>query len=49
MIISLGMDMANAFMVHITNAEWAAKVRSVIELGVREEEDDEFAAIYGLV
>ena len=41
--------MANAFMIHITNAEWAAKVRSVIELGVREEKDDEFAEIHGLI
>ena len=45
----LGMDMANAFLEFLAGKEFAAFIRSGIELGVRNSEDDEFAAVHGLV
>ena len=41
--------MANAFVEFLIGKEFAAFVRSGIELGVRNRGDDEFAAIHGLV
>ena len=43
------MDMANAFLEFLAGKEFAAFIRSGIELGVRNSEDDEFAAVHGLV
>jgi hypothetical protein len=43
------MDLAHGFLAHITNAEWAEKVRSYLEMSAKEQGDDEFAAVYGLV
>ena len=41
--------MANAFLEFLAGKEFAACVRARIELGVRNQEDDEFAEVHGLV
>lgn len=43
------MDMANAFLIHLVGEEVARTIRGVIELSARNQDDDEFAAFYGLV
>jgi hypothetical protein len=43
------MDMANAFLELLAGKEFAALVRGGIELGIRNQEDDEFAELHGLV
>ena len=43
------MDMANAFVEFLADKEFATLIRTRIELGVRNQEDDEFAEIHGLV
>lgn len=45
----LGIDMANAFLVHLVGEETTKKIRGVVEAGVRAEGDDEYAEFYGLV
>lgn len=44
-----GMDMAAAFLVHLIGNELTTFVRGIVELGVRTQDDDEFARYYGLV
>lgn len=41
--------MANAFLEFLVGKELATFVRSKIELGVRNQGDDEFAEVHGLV
>ena len=41
--------MANAFLVHLVGEDVAKVVRGIIELYARGEDDDEFAAVYGLL
>lgn len=41
--------MAYAFLVHLVGKEYAEFNRGILELSAREEGDDEFAAVYGLV
>ena len=41
--------MAYAFLVLLAGKEYAELNRAVMEFGVRDEEDDEFAAVHGLV
>lgn len=41
--------MASAFLEFLAGKEFAEFVRAGIELGVRNREDDEFAALHGLV
>ena len=48
-MMTVGLDMANAFLEFLAGKELAAAIRSRIELGVRNQEDDEFAEIHGLV
>ena len=43
------MDMTNAFLTHLVGEEVTKKIRGIIELSEREQYDDEFAAIHGLV
>lgn len=43
------MDMANAFLIHLLGEETAEFIRGVIELSARNQDDDEFAAYYGLI
>ena len=45
----IGLDMANAFLEFLAGKELAEVVRSRIELGVRNQEEDEFAEVHGLV
>lgn len=45
----LGMDMASAFVEFLAGKEFAGFVRAGIELGVKNQEDDEFAELHGLV
>ena len=40
--------MAYAFLVHLAGKEYAELNRAVMEFSVRDEGDDEFAAIHGL-
>jgi len=47
--VTAGMDMANAFLEVLTGKQFTEFVRMAIELGVRDKEDDEFAAAHGLV
>jgi hypothetical protein len=44
-----GLDMTNAFMVHLVGEEIAAIMRAGMELRVAGQDDDEFAVIHGLV
>lgn len=44
-----GMDMASAWMEHVAGKEFAATARAGMELSAKEEGDDEFAAVFGLV
>lgn len=41
--------MGYAFLQHLIGEEDATAIRGIVELGVREEGDDEFAEFYGLV
>ena len=41
--------MANAFLEFLVGKEFAAFVRGGIELGVRNQDDDEFAELHGLI
>lgn len=45
----LGMDMASAWMEHVAGKDFTANARSVLELSAKEEGDDEFAGVFGLV
>ena len=45
----IGMDMASAFLDFLAGKELATFVRRGIELGVRNQEDDEFADVHGLI
>ncbi|THH26706.1 hypothetical protein EUX98_g7482 [Antrodiella citrinella] len=47
--ITAGTDMASAFLEHLLGAEVTSKIRGIAELSVRQQGDDEFAAVYGLV
>lgn len=42
------MDMAAGFLEYFVSKEWANEARVAIELSTRSEDDDEFAAHYGL-
>ena len=44
-----GIDMANAFLVHLVGEETARTIRGIVEASAREAGDDEFAEFYGLV
>ena len=44
-----GIDMANAFLVHIVGDEVSREIRNVVEHSAKTEEEDEFAEVYGLV
>ena len=48
-VATLGMDMANAFVEFLAGKEFAAFNRAGLEFSVRNQEDDEFAEIHGLV
>ena len=45
----VGLDMASAFLEILVGEELTTFVRTVIELGVRDREDDEFTAVHGLI
>jgi len=47
--VTAGMDMANAFLVHLVGDEVARVIRGIVELSAKGEGDDEFAEFYGLV
>ncbi|THH26713.1 hypothetical protein EUX98_g7477 [Antrodiella citrinella] len=47
--VTAGADMGNAFLVHLVGDEATKKIRGVVEISVRDEGDDDFAAFYGLV
>lgn len=47
--VTAGIDMANAFLTHLVGEDTATLIRNVIELSVREQDDDEFAAIHNAV
>ena len=47
--VVLGMDMAAAFLMHLCGDEVTRYARGIIELGVRNKGDDEFAEYYGLI
>ncbi|ESK85142.1 dj-1 family protein [Moniliophthora roreri MCA 2997] len=48
--VTAGMDLANSFLVYLSNEKFAEEVRGVIEFSAnRGPNDDEFAAYYGLV
>ncbi|KAJ7593981.1 class I glutamine amidotransferase-like protein [Mycena floridula] len=47
--VTAGMDQANAFLEYFTSKEWAQVIRNMVELGIKDEDDDEFAAVHGLV
>lgn len=48
MISGLGADMANAWLEHLVGPELAERIRGVVELSAGREDDDEWAAYYGL-
>lgn len=41
--------MAYAFLIHLAGKEYAEFCRAIIEFRARDEADDEFAAVHGLV
>ena len=41
--------MAYAFLVHLAGKEYAEVCRIIMEFSARDETDDEFAAVHGLV
>ncbi|CAE6467580.1 unnamed protein product [Rhizoctonia solani] len=47
--VTAGIDMANAFIIHLVGPEYATKARNVVELRAAEQGDDPFAEIYGLI
>jgi len=47
--VTAGMDMGNAFLVHIVGEDTAKAIRRSVELSAKGEDEDEFAAIFGLV
>ena len=47
--VTAGLDMAKAFLAHLTTEDYANEMANIIELRPCEEGDDEFAAVYGLV
>ncbi|KAF7315676.1 DJ-1 protein-PfpI domain-containing protein [Mycena indigotica] len=47
--ITAGMDMAGGFLDHIAGKEYGLVCRSFLEMSVKNEGDDEFAAYHGLV
>jgi hypothetical protein len=44
-----GLDMTNAFLVHLVGEEIATMMRAGMELRVTSQDDDEFAIIHGSV
>ena len=44
-----GIDMASAFLEHLVGTEVATAIRGVVEASVKRDDEDEFAAFYGLV
>ncbi|KIJ52507.1 hypothetical protein M422DRAFT_58665 [Sphaerobolus stellatus SS14] len=46
--VTAGMDMANAFVQHLVGEEIAKSIRGIIELNAKDQDEDEFAAFYGL-
>jgi len=46
---TLGMDMASAFVEFLTGKEFGTFNRAGLERGVRNQEDDKFAGLHGLV
>ncbi|KAK7005781.1 DJ-1 protein-PfpI domain-containing protein [Favolaschia claudopus] len=47
--VTAGMDMAGGFLDHLVGPEDGRKLRAFIELSMKAEDDDEFAAYHGLV
>jgi len=47
--VIIGMDMASSFLEVLAGKAFAELVRTGIELGVKNREDDEFAEVHGLV
>ena len=47
--LHVGIDMTNAFLTHLIGEEVTKKIRGIVELSEREQYDDEFAVIHGLV
>jgi len=47
--VTAGMDLAAAFLEHLTGTKSAMGIRGIMELSVRNEADDEWAAYHGLV
>jgi len=47
--ITAGTDMASAFLEYLVGAEITKSIRGVAEVSVRQQDDDEFAEMYGLV
>ncbi|KAL5485107.1 hypothetical protein ACEPAI_7749 [Sanghuangporus weigelae] len=47
--VTAGMDMANAFLAHLVGEDVVQIIRGIIELSGRASDDDEFAAVHGLL
>ncbi|QRV82723.1 hypothetical protein RhiJN_10738 [Ceratobasidium sp. AG-Ba] len=47
--VTAGADMSYEFMKHLTGQEFATKVKNIVELHSLDQDDDEFAEIFGLV
>ncbi|KZP22349.1 class I glutamine amidotransferase-like protein [Athelia psychrophila] len=47
--VTAGQDMANAFLGHLVGKEHAEIIRNIVELSVKQIDNDEFAEHYGLV
>ncbi|KAL5523879.1 hypothetical protein ACEPAG_8052 [Sanghuangporus baumii] len=47
--VTAGMDMASAFLVHLVGEDVVQIIRDIIELSGRASDDDEFAAVHGLL
>ncbi|KAJ6499011.1 class I glutamine amidotransferase-like protein [Mycena sanguinolenta] len=47
--VTAGMDLGGGFLDHLVGKELGLAMRSFIELGMKEEDDDDFAAYHGLV
>ncbi|EJD03100.1 class I glutamine amidotransferase-like protein [Fomitiporia mediterranea MF3/22] len=47
--IAAGADMANAFLVHLVGKDVAERIRGIVELSAKAQDEDEFAGVYGLL
>lgn len=44
-----GIDMAHAFLKHLVGDETTNVIRGIVEVGVRDADDDEFAEFHNLI